>query len=1557
VQSEAFGGQQVLQGTTPRRPRCAFVGDGPLLITCAEQGLADGFPVVLIATDGGAVSTWATAAGIDVVPAADGLADALRSHRVDVLFSVVNLRMLPPAVLAAVPLAVNFHDGPLPTYAGLHVTTWALLAGERRHGVAWHVVAKGIDTGPIVAEASFPVATDDTAYTLNTRCFEAGLETFGAVLAAVAAPQLVTRAQGTDSRRVFLRHQRPGATGLLDPRRTADDLGRTVRALDLGGRVDNPVGVVRLVVGDRAWLVLAAHPRPSTTGVGFGALRLDGDVLLLATADGDLAVTALAELDGRPADLAAVAGTLDGTVLAVATGLAEALDALDTPLARHEASVTGVLANAEPVALPVTEVAEDGAGWSVVALPFHGVLDLADAVGVAGSWLARVAGVRTVVVGVVDQLAAESMAALSPLLAPPVVSVSLDEPDAVRASVTEALDRGPWLVDLLARRPGLTGVAPPLLTLEGAAVDRPASPGEVLRLRFGASGATLHHRVDRVPAADAERFAGQLATALGAAVVEPLRGLNDLPILGPADDALLEALNATAVDHHRHRTVWDDVRDRLAAGADEPMLSSGLKTLDGTRLAAEIDGLRGALVAAGIGRGDRVGITVPRGVDLVVAVLATLAAGAAYVPLDPTYPDDRLGFMAADAGLSAIVAHPAASARFLPPGCALVEPDAREPVVPTPPAARAGPEDLAYVIYTSGSTGRPKGVMIEHRQVMSFFVGMDAVIDHDPAGTWLAVTSLSFDISVLELLWALSRGFHVVIAPDGMATGATSTAPPSPSTVELAPTPGPVGVSLFYFAAGDQADGYRLLLDGARFADRNGLAAVWTPERHFHDFGGPYPNPAVTGAAIAAVTERVGIRAGSCVLPLHSPVRVAEEWSMVDNLSRGRVGVSFAAGWQPDDFVLNPGAYADAKARLSHDLDVVRRLWRGETVSLPGPRGDQVDVRTMPRPVQLELPVWLTSAGTRATFETAGTIGAGVLTHLLGQQAEELAANIAAYRKAWAEAGRPGDGYVTLMIHTFVDDDEERVRSLVREPLGAYLRTSVGLIKDMASAFPTFTGAGVDADQLLASLSPVEMDDLVEMAVERYSATSGLIGTPQQVATRATELAGLGVDELACLIDFGIATDDVLASLPHLARLQMHLGAAAAAGTTGAAPEHAGVAELVARHGVTHLQCTPSHAAMLAADPADAAALATIHHLLVGGEVLPASLAAELRHLLPHGRLTNMYGPTETTIWSLTHEIDTPPTTAVPIGRPIANTTVAVVDGDRRTLPPGCVGELVIGGEGVARGYHGREELTAARFVDVDGLGRAYLTGDLASIGVDGVTRFHGRVDHQVKVRGHRVELGEIEAVLVAHPAVGRAVAVVRPGGTIVAYVIAGPGPVPDESTLRAHAAASLPEVMVPNRVVAVQAFPHTPNGKLDRAALPAPLTPAATPPSADPQRADDDHQQLVASVWAEVLDAPFGLDDSFFDVGGHSLAAVMVFRRLLEATGSRLALTDVFRFPTVRSFAAHLDRVGSTLAVGVPTTDPRSGAASGAPVAGVERGLRRRQARAGRTAPAEPVR
>jgi natural product biosynthesis luciferase-like monooxygenase protein len=338
--------------------------------------------------------------------------------------------------------------------------------------------------------------------------------------------------------------------------------------------------------------------------------------------------------------------------------------------------------------------------------------------------------------------------------------------------------------------------------------------------------------------------------------------------------------------------------------------------------------------------------------------------------------------------------------------------------------------------------------------------------------------------------------------------------------------------SLFFFA--DSAPGdteYDLLLESARFADANGLTAVWTPERHFHSFGGRYPNPAVIGAALATVTKRIGIRAGSVVAPLHNPIRIAEEWAAVDNLSGGRAGVSFASGWHATDFVLRPETFRDRKNVMVEAVETVRRLWRGEEVEFAGVDGEPRRVRVFPTPVQREVPVWITSGGSVETFRIAGRLGAGVLTHQLGQTHEALAGNIAAYREELAAAhGADARGHVVVMLHTMIGEDRDEVREVVREPFSDYLRSAFDLI----ARDPAAGGGGFDP----ARMSDADKEFLVARSFDRYFSTAGLFGTVSDGVEVVRRMTAIGVDEIACLIDFGVPQEKVLGSLGHVGELR-----------------------------------------------------------------------------------------------------------------------------------------------------------------------------------------------------------------------------------------------------------------------------------------------------------------------------------------------------------------------------------------------------------------------------------
>ncbi|SNR95020.1 nonribosomal peptide synthetase DhbF, partial [Streptosporangium subroseum] len=372
--------------------------------------------------------------------------------------------------------------------------------------------------------------------------------------------------------------------------------------------------------------------------------------------------------------------------------------------------------------------------------------------------------------------------------------------------------------------------------------------------------------------------------------------------------------------------------------------------------------------------------------------------------------------------------------------------------------------------------------------------------------------------------------------------------------------------------------------------------------------------------------------------------------------------------------------------------------------------------------------------------------------------------------------------------------------------------------------------------------------------------------------------------------------------------------------TTGAtlitAPRHhllpgPDLTRLINHHHITHLTLPPTALPHL-----DPATLPTLTHLITAGEPLPAHHA---RTWTRHHTLINAYGPTETTVCATTATIT--PDTPITIGTPITNTHTYVLDHHLQPVPPGVPGELYITGPTLARGYHHQPALTAERFI-ANPYGapgeRMYRTGDLARWNHNGHLEHLGRTDHQIKIRGHRIEPGEIEAVLLAHPAIAQAAVIARedqPGDKrLIGYVVptastelpeAAPAADLDSAAVRSHLSRFLPDYMVPSAVVILDALPLNANGKLDRAALPAPdYTGGST--GREPRNL---REGLLSRIFAEILDLPqVGIDDNFFDLGGHSLLAVQLLSCIRDATGVELSLVNMFQHPTVAGLASLLD-------------------------------------------------
>lgn len=364
------------------------------------------------------------------------------------------------------------------------------------------------------------------------------------------------------------------------------------------------------------------------------------------------------------------------------------------------------------------------------------------------------------------------------------------------------------------------------------------------------------------------------------------------------------------------------------------------------------------------------------------------------------------------------------------------------------------------------------------------------------------------------------------------------------------------------------------------------------------------------------------------------------------------------------------------------------------------------------------------------------------------------------------------------------------------------------------------------------------------------------------------------------------------------------------------------LAETIDRFGVTTMFLTTALFQRLV--DTSSARLQSLRTLLTGGEIASPPHMARFLQSFPHCRLVAVYGPTENTTFSTWCDISPSATLAsnVPIGKPIANSTAFVLDAALQPLPVGVEGELCLGGDGVARGYVNRSELTSERFVGdpfaSDSAGRLYRTGDRARWRSDGLLEFLGRDDDQVKVRGFRIELGEIEAALLKHEAVGDAAVVVneREGEKeLVAHVVLRSGRLADEHELRAWLRRNLPSFMIPHRIALRSELPLTPSGKVDRVALAsAPDASSAAAARCVPaiKTKFSETERTIAEIWRDILrcDAAPGPDENFFDAGGDSLRLLAVHSRLREQLGADVSVTDLFEHCTIRKLAAFIGRL-----------------------------------------------
>ena len=788
---------------------CFVIGGDTLLTECGETLLQHGHTIKGVVTGTPRIAEWARQKNLQVIDVRSNYKSALAAEPFDYLFAITHLSLISDDVLSLpTRLAINFHDGPLPAYAGLNTPVWALINREPKYGITWHVITPGVDEGDILEQRDFEVAETETALSINTRCFALGLEAFSDLVGKLATNTEKRRPQDFATRTVFTRHQRPPAATFVDWNQSAASIAALVRALDHGAYA-NPIATPKVRVYNDVFVVTnAEEDTESEASVGPGVVAsVDESGIKVGTHEGLLQITQMSYLCGTPItpeDFAKEVGLSAGQRFYLHTDEEkQRLTQLDSTLAKSETFWLRRLSSLEPIELPNAKaVNTDSATPTYIQRAFttpasfnSSFKGAAALIAGLGAYLARTGSKTSFTLGFEHQGTNAELSELSHTYAKVVPLLFSFDPKANFAALYKEIEdelgrlarRKTHLRDLVSRNPELAakpelkkGLVPVAINLGDIHQAQPAV-GTQLTLAISEDGSQVKafFHPEAVSEVAINTALQQIEIFFSNIANNQQTALEEVSLLSNEERVqVLKNWNQTAKEYNKNICIHEQFENQVSKTPDATAVVFEGVHLSYQELNRRANQLARHLQSLGVQPGQLVGINVERSVDFIVSVVGTLKSGAAYLPLDPSFPADRIAYMVEDAKAPVIITQDSLVPLLPKHSAQVVSIDGDSSKIQIQdssnlPGSPSKSNDLSYVIYTSGSTGRPKGVMVEHRNVINFFCGMDDRIplpaDRQPC--WLAVTSLSFDISVLELLWTLTRGFKVVIYKDRERSG------------------------------------------------------------------------------------------------------------------------------------------------------------------------------------------------------------------------------------------------------------------------------------------------------------------------------------------------------------------------------------------------------------------------------------------------------------------------------------------------------------------------------------------------------------------------------------------------------------------------------------------------------------------------------------------------------------------------------------------------------------------------------------------------------------------
>lgn len=800
--------------------RCVIIGAGTLPLRCGEILIGDGHELCALVSTDKKVEKWGSGHVIPVYRSGAELLAELREP-FDYLFSIVNDQILREDILDLPrKWAINYHDGPLPRYAGTHATSWALMNHERRHAISWHLVTGVVDAGDILKQKHVDIADDETAHSLNTKCYEAAALAFGELVADLSTGNVQPQCQNLTERTFFPRFKRPARGGMIRWNSPAREISALIRALDFGPH-PNPLGTAKMAIGDSFLIVsevdipgTAAESSPGTVN------EIGDDFLRVSSLDKEVVVRHFRHPDGQPAaitDLAPRFSLRTGDVLRdpgqeeclrIETGIDETC--------RSETYWVRKLAGLDP-AVPAFAAAS---GMSVsgdyreasFSLPdeFRGFVQRSEnsgslglhTVAAFGGFLSRLNDKEQFDIGFCDLSVRSAFANLEGLFVEQVpFRFDVDGRQhfdqllkSTEAELEAVRKHKVFSRDISVRYPEVGPQAeskipaeyPVNVVLTSGQADPLIYPdGEITLIVDEESKCRLVYDKNAFGEREADRLIEYFNNFLKGIAAEADRSLEHLPLLSEEEaDLLLFGLNSDIVEVPNDLCVHHLFEAQVESTPDNPALIAADRRLTYRELDERAERVADRLRALGVGPDVLVAICAERSVEMVAGILGILKAGGAYVPLDPAYPkarldqildDSRAGILLTQSKVSDKLGKTAATVILIDEGVEAVERSPRPAAFPT-----VKPDNLAYVIYTSGSTGKPKGVAIEHRNTVAFLTWATSVFSVEKLKGTVASTSVCFDLSVFEIFAPLSCGGTIILvenilhlpssAPAGEAT-------------------------------------------------------------------------------------------------------------------------------------------------------------------------------------------------------------------------------------------------------------------------------------------------------------------------------------------------------------------------------------------------------------------------------------------------------------------------------------------------------------------------------------------------------------------------------------------------------------------------------------------------------------------------------------------------------------------------------------------------------------------------------------------------------------------